>query len=116
MAFDFSYDDKGITLTVHQEAPGFLKSLFARPKGLKLEVLSAKDRNLLFAIADLKQAADSYPDSLRTDDTSIWMSHDVAAELDAQTANTLGLPPVVDLIFKTDAEGVPGQDQFRLRH
>ena len=116
MAFDFSYDDKGITLTVHQEAPGFLKSLFARPKELKLEDLSAKDRNLLFAIADLKQAAESYPDSLRTDDTSIWMRHDVAAELDAQTANTLGLPPVVDLIFKTDAEGVPGQDQFRLRH
>jgi len=116
LAFDFSYDDKGITLTVHQEAPGFLKSLFARPKGLKLEDLSAKNRNLLFAIADLKQAAESYPDSLRTDDTSIWMSHDVAAELDAQTANTLGLPPVVDLIFKTDAEGVPGQDQFRLRH
>ncbi len=116
MAFDFGYDDKGITLTVHEEASGFLRSLFARPKGLKLEDLSAKDRNLLFAIADLKQAAENHPDSLRTDDTSIWMNHDVAAELDAQTAKTLGLPPVVDLIFKTDAEGVPGQAQFCLRH
>lgn len=116
MAFDFSYDDKGITLSVHQEAPGFLMGLFARPKRLKLEDLSEKDRNLLFAIADLKQAAESYSDSLRIYDASIWMSHDVAAELAAQTANTLGLPPVVDLIFKTDAEGVPGQDQFRLRH
>lgn len=116
MAFNFSYDDKGITLTVHQEAPGFLKSLFVRPKGLKVEDLSAKNRKLIFAIADLKQASENYPDSLRTDDTGIWMSHDVAAELDAQTANTLGLPPIVDLVFKTDVEGVPGQDQFRLRH
>lgn len=116
MAFDFSYDDKGITSTVHQEAPGFLKSLFAHPKGLKLEDLSAKDRNLLFAIADLKQVAENNPDTLRTDSTRIWMSHDVAAELDANTAKTLGLPPVVDLIFKTDVEGVPGQNQFRLRH
>lgn len=116
MAFDFSYDDKGITLTVHQEAPGFLKSLFARPKNKNLNELSATDRNLLFAIADLKQVAESYAEGLRTDDTSLWMSHDVAAELDTQTAKTLGLPPVVDLIFKTDVEGVPGQDQFRLRH
>lgn len=116
MAFDFSYDDKGITLTVHQEAPGFLKSLFARPKNKNLIELSATDRNLLFAIADLKQVADSYAEGLRTDDTSLWISHNVAAELDTQTAKTLGLPPVVDLIFKTDVEGVPGQDQFRLRH
>lgn len=116
MAFDFSYDDKGITLKVHQEAPGFLKSLFSRPKGMSLDELSAKDRNLLFAIADLKQVAENHVDGLRTDDTSIWMSHEVGAELDAQTATTLGLPPVVDLIFKTDVEGVPGQDQFRLRH
>lgn len=116
MAFDFSYDDKGITLTVHQESPGFLKSIFARPKGLKLDDLSAKDRNLLFAIADLRQAAESYPDGLKTADTAIWISHDLASELDAQTANTLGLPRIVDLIFKTDVEGVPGQDQFRLRH
>ena len=63
MAFDFSYDDKGITLTVHQEAPGYLKGLFARPNRLKLGDLSAKDRNLLFAIADLKQAAERCPSS-----------------------------------------------------
>ena len=116
MAFDFSHDETGITLRVHQEAPGFLKSFFVRPKGLKLEDLSAKDRNLLFAIADLRQIAENHADGLRTDDSSIWMSHDVGAELDAQTATILGLPPVVDLIFKTDVEGVPGQDQFRLRH
>lgn len=116
MAFDFSYDDKGITLTVHQESPGFLKSIFSRPKGMKLDDLSAKDRKLLFAIADLRQAAESYPDGLKTDDTAIWISHDLASELDAQTADTLGLPRIVDLIFKTDVEGVPGQDQFRLRH
>lgn len=116
MSFDFSYDEQGITLTVHLQASGFLKSFFARPKELKLEDLSAKDRNLLFAIADLKHAAENYPDSLRMDDTSIWMSHDVAAELDTHTAVALGLPPVVDLIFKTDAEGVPGQEQFRLSH
>lgn len=116
MAFDFSFDDRGITLTIHQEVSGFLSTLFARPKQLKLEDLSTKDRSLLFAIADLNQVAERHADSLRIDDMSIWMSHDVAAELNAQTANTLGLPPVVDLIFKTDAEGVPGQDQFRLRH
>jgi len=116
VGFDFTYDDKGITLTIHQEATTFLKSLFSRPKGLKLEDLPLRDRNLLFAIADLKQLAENHTDSLRTDDTSIWVSHDVAAELDAQTAKSLGLPPVVDLILKTDVEGVPGQVQFRLRH
>lgn len=116
MALDFRYDDVGVTLSIHQEASGFLKILLSRPKGVNLDQLLAKDRNLLFAIADLKQVAEDHIDGLRTDDASIWISHDVAAALDAHTAKTLGLPPVVDLIFKTDVEGVPGQEQFRLRH
>lgn len=116
MLFDFSYDEEGITLSAHQEASGFLTRMFARPKGIKIDDLSARDRNLVFAIADLRQAADSHTDGLITSDDRIWMSHGVAADLDAQTASTLGLPPVVDLILRTDVEGVPGQAQFRLRH
>lgn len=116
MSFDFGFDSEGVTLTVHQQESGFLKRLLSRPTEQRLEDLSRSDRDLLFAIADLRLVAERHPDSLLIHETSIWMSHDLAADLAAHTADTLGLPPIVDLIFKTDAEGVPGQDQFRLRH
>ncbi|MCC6863394.1 MAG: DEAD/DEAH box helicase [Rhodobacteraceae bacterium] len=90
--------------------------MFGRSKRAGLDKLSANDCSLLFAIADLEQIAESHVDGLRRDDVSIWMSHDVAAELDTKNAKTLGLPPVVDLIFKTDVEGLIGQKQFRLTH
>ena len=114
--FEFAFNDQGITLSVHQETSGFLKRLLVSPKKINIDQLSSVDRNLLFAIADLKLAGESYPDCLNISADKIWMSHDVLAALDAQTAKSLGLPPLVDLVFKTDIEGVPGQDQFRLRH
>ncbi|MCA8926997.1 MAG: DEAD/DEAH box helicase [Alphaproteobacteria bacterium] len=116
MSFDFAYDDRGVTLSVHQHSGGFLKRLLARPVTLDIDRLSAQDRNLLFALADLRSAAESHADGLEIDAQRIRMSHDVVADLDSQTAATLGLPPLVDLIFQTDVEGVPGQAQFRLRH
>ena len=116
MSFDFTYDDKGITLTVRQRAPSFLKRVLSRPLGASLDEFASKDRTLLFALADLRLVAEPHADSFVVNDGAIWMSHDVAADLDAQTASVLGLPPVIDLIFATDIEGVPGQQQFRLRH
>ena len=116
MSFNFKFDADGVTLSPQKEATGLLKRFLPGPKSLSLSELSIKDRDLLFAIADLRSVAESHPGSLRIDDFSIWMTHNLASELDSHTADTLGLPPLVDLIFKTDVEGVPGQDQFRLKH
>ncbi|WP_214284007.1 hypothetical protein, partial [Bacillus subtilis] len=44
------------------------------------------------------------------------MSHHLAGRLDAETAQTLGLPPLVDLTLKTDIEGSLGSDTFRLQY
>ena len=114
--FDLELNEQGITLQVHQDTLGFLKRLLVNSKKIDIDQLSSKDRNLLFAIADLKLAGERYPDSLSIKDDSIWMSHEVLAALDAQTASSLNLPPLIDLVFKTDIEGIPGQEQFRIRH
>lgn len=115
-SFDFSFNDEGVTLCVNQETPGFLIRILGKQKKIDIDQLSTKDRHILFAIADLKHVAERHAGELITDEDSIWISHNVLAALDAQTATSLGLPPLVDLIFKTDIEGVPGQDQFRLQY
>lgn len=56
------------------------------------------------------------PGGLEISPYSIRLSHRLAALLDAQTAEVLGLPPVVDLTFRTDVEGALGTPGFRLRH
>jgi hypothetical protein len=112
----FSFDDKGITLASDPSSAGVLGRLLGRRRRASLDGLSEKDRDLAFAMADLKAAAGSDVEELHIDPSSIFMSHKLAARLDGRTASILGLPPLVNLLLRTDVEGLIGTPSFRLRY
>ncbi|UWR10924.1 DEAD/DEAH box helicase [Sulfitobacter mediterraneus] len=71
---------------------------------------------MLFAIGDLRAWEDTHPDDVEIATDHLRMSHDAAANLSAQAAETLGLPAIVDLMLKTDVSGVLGRPDFRLHY
>lgn len=113
MEFDRTIDRTGITLTVAEEK-GLLRRLLGTRDG-DLATLSAKDRRLAFALADLRALAAEQPDELELSERRIRMSHRLAAALDARTGDQLGLPPLTDLTLRTDVDGLLGSAGFRLR-
>ena len=74
------------------------------------------DGELALAIADLKALADDQPGSLAVNGERIRLSHELASRLRSDTASRLGLPPLVDLVLRTDAEGQIRSPSFRLRY
>ncbi|WP_237152183.1 DEAD/DEAH box helicase [Oryzibacter oryziterrae] len=117
MAFDFSFDANGVTLSLKPEKQGLLSGLLRRQRQRDLTRLPPDDRALLVAVADLKAlAAERGDDSLVIDAQQIRLSHALAAALDGASAAMLGLPPMVDLTLATDAEGIVGSPNFRLRY
>ena len=116
MTLDFSYDSDGITLRPPSNRAGLVRRLLARPEPPDLAGAKGIERDLVFAIADLKALADDRPGSLHVDADRIRMSHELAALVDSTTATTLGLPPLVDLVLRTDAEGQIRSPSFRLRY
>jgi hypothetical protein len=105
----------GVELSLIHEKQGLLKSLLRRKTNENIHSLSSRDRDLLFAIADLRAYADELGEEVEIGEDRIFLSHRLAAAIDAKAADVLGLPPLVDLAFRTDVEGFPGQSQFRLR-
>lgn len=96
---------------------GFLARLAGRAGSASLEDLSQEDWVLAQAIADLRAAAEEEGiDNLSIYDQTISLPHALVAALDSRTAETLGLPPVVDLVFETSVAGVLGNPSFRLTH
>ncbi|MEA5159811.1 hypothetical protein U5903_03395 [Cereibacter johrii] len=116
MAFTFSYTPEWITLRLAPQRTGLIGRLTGRAAAPDLDHLPSGDRALAFALADLRAAAEARPSDLSIEGDTIRMTHRLAAELDAQSAEVLGLPPLVDLTFRTDVEGVLGTPSFRLRH
>ena len=80
-----------------------------------LSNLSSRDSELLCAIGDLRALSEDMPEGLTILADEIRLSHRLAARLNSETARVLGFPPVVDLTFRTDAEGVLGSRSFKLR-
>ena len=80
-----------------------------------IDEMAAEDRCLAFAIAEVRMMADEHPGSARIEADSVWMRHRTAASLEGDFADALGLPPLVDLTFRTDVEGALGTETFRLR-
>ena len=76
--------------------------------------LAPEDRDLLFAIGDLRAWGDTHPDDVKIETDHLRISHDAAASLSSPAAEALGLPPAVDLMLKTDVTGVLGRPDFRL--
>lgn len=116
MNFDFVSTSEAVTLTVRPDKSGLLGRVFGKATPRDLEHLPPQERDLLLAIGDLRALGDEMPGSLKISSDGIVMSHRLAASLDGQTAQTLGLPPLVDLTLKTDVEGVLGSPNFRLRY
>lgn len=118
MAFDCSFSEDGITLTLQPEKAGLLDRLLRRRPARDLEKLSSDDRDLMLALAlaDLRALGDAQPGTLEITSDQIRLPHALAAALDGHTAERLGLPPVVDLTLRTDVDGLVGSPSFRLRH
>ncbi|MER2268726.1 DEAD/DEAH box helicase [Methylobacterium oxalidis] len=113
----FTFDPDAVTLSLQQGGTGLLGRLGLRRNRPELDRLPTEKRELLFAIADLRALAAEKPAELfEITSDRIRLSHRLAAAVDTKTAETLGLPPVVDLTLRTDVEGVVGSPSFRLRH
>lgn len=113
MAFSLTYDAGFVTLTL-QDGRRLLSRLTSRITDL--DRLPPEERELLYCIADLRSFADELGDTVEVGGQRIRMSHRLVAALPSKTAQTIGLPPIVDLTFRTDVEGVIGSPSFRLRH
>jgi superfamily II DNA or RNA helicase len=114
MAFSLTYDAHFVSL--HLESGGGLLQRLIGRKPQDLDQLPSSDRELIYAIADLRALADETGETLEITGQKIRMSHRLAAAITSQTAEALNFPPIVDLTFRTDVEGVVGSPSFRLRH
>ncbi len=115
MTFSLTYDAHLVTLTLEHDS-GFFSRLTARTKAYDLDRLPPEQRELIYAVADLRALAEENGEPLEIRGQQIQMSHRLVAALPSQAARALALPPIVDLAFRTDAEGVIGSPSFRLRH
>lgn len=95
---------------------GLLSRLISKPTIRSFTHLAPEDRDLLFAVADLRAWADTHPGDVTIAQDHIRVSHDAAASLSSPAAEALGLPPVVDLMLKTDVIGVLGRPDFKLHY
>jgi hypothetical protein len=115
MSFIFSYDAQNVSLTLSKEK-GVLTKILKMKSQQDLDRLACDDSSLLLALADLKSHADGSEDELKISPISILKSHRLAASLNSKNAEVFGLPPMVDLVLKTDVEGVVGSSNFKLRY
>ena len=108
--------DDTIEIRFPQQRKGILSRLISKPTARSFTDLAPEDRNLLFAIGDLRAWEDAHPEDVEIAAAHLRISHDAAAQLSAQSAEALGLPATVDLILKTDVTGVLGRSDFRLHY
>ncbi|MDE0420415.1 MAG: DEAD/DEAH box helicase [Gammaproteobacteria bacterium] len=113
MAFELDYDSEWVTVRPRQRR-GLRRLLEQRRRGV--DAMAEADREVACALAEVRMASEEDPDAVRIADDAVRMPHRVAAALDGRSASALGLPPVVDLTFRTDVEGALGTPSFQLRH
>ena len=94
---------------------GFLKRIRGSAKKQDLQHLPPGERDLILALADLRALAGEDTSGLLIATDHIRLSHRLAASVSGEVAQVLGLPPIVDLTLRTDAEGVVGSPGFRLK-
>lgn len=78
--------------------------------------LSDDHRDLLFAIADLRNWQDQHDGEVDIGEDYMRISHNAAASLSAKASAALGLPEDVHLTLKTDVTGVLGKPDFKLAY
>jgi superfamily II DNA or RNA helicase len=110
----WSIDAGGVTIAPTQAGGGGLRGLFCRDESPSFDELAARDDRLAAALGDLEAKAEELGEAVDIRPEAVRLSHLLAAALPAQTAQALGLPPLVHLTLAVDAEGVPGRPGFRL--
>lgn len=111
-----AFDEDQITLRPAPEQRGFLSRIAGRAqRSPELSTLTAADRSLALAIADLRALAEERGARLDIGADAITLDHALAAAVDAKTGQLLGLPALTNLTLFTDVEGVLGTPGFRLR-
>lgn len=116
MKFEFSFTGSAIELRVMEESIGLLARIVGRKIASQPLDGTNLERSVAFAIADLKTFSEEMGEPLVIEKDGVRLSHRLAARLDSQTAEVLGLPPLVDLVLKTDVEGQIGKPSFRIVH
>ena len=104
-----SYDKDGVILQFHSRQT-FLDRLLSRSSSPDID----KDQRLSFALADLRSTAEEAGDEVAVGNSEIRMTHLTMSDLSSDTADVLGLPPLVDLTLRTDVTGLIGGPDFRL--
>jgi len=106
-----SYDQDGITLEFRTRET-LLNRLLSRSSGLIID----HDQHLSFALADLRATAEELGDEVEVGGSRIKMAHRTLSALSSQTADALGLPPLVTFTLRTDVMGQIGSPGFRLMY
>ena len=106
-----SYDPDGVTLEFRSRQT-LLNRLLSRPSDRIID----HDQHLSFALADLRSTAEEAGDKVEIGGSRIRMTHRTLSGLSSETAEALGLPPLIDLTLRTDVSGLLGLPEFRLTH
>lgn len=107
----FEFDEKFVTIrfTSHQSLLDRVKSLFG---GKDKEPVN----KLGLILADLRAEAEQLGQELDVEPNFIRMRHQTFSSLSSETANALGLPPLVELTLRTNVAGTLGSETFKLSH
>lgn len=108
--------DDVIEIRFPEAKQGLFSRLMSKPSARTFTTLAPDDRDLLFAIGDLRAWGDTHPGEVNVTEDHLRLSHDAAASLSGPAAEVLGLPRAVDLMLKTDVTGVLGRPDFRLHY
>lgn len=106
-----SYDEATVSLEFRSRQ-SLLDRLLSRPSG----ALADHDHRLSFALADLRTVAEEAGDEVEISGSRIRMTHRTLSGITSETAEALGLPPLVDLTLRTEVTGFLGNSDFRLKH
>jgi len=106
-----TYDQRGVTLEFRSR-----QSLIDRLLSRQAEQDFDHDKRISFALADLRATAEETAEEAEVSSTRIRLSHRTLSALSSETADALGLPPLVDLTLRTDVMGQIGSPSFRLSH
>ncbi|WP_297778217.1 DEAD/DEAH box helicase [uncultured Roseovarius sp.] len=106
-----TYDQDGVTLEF-KSRQFLLDRLLSRQADQDFD----QDKRLSFALADLRATAEETGDEVEIARSRIRISHRTLSALSSETADALGLPPLVDLTLRTDVMGQIGSPEFRLTH
>jgi hypothetical protein len=108
---------EGVNIRFAEKKRSFVARLLsAKPADRSFDHLSDDHRDLLFAIADLRNWQDQHDGEVDIGDDYLHLSHDAVANLSAKASAALGLPEDVHLTLRTDVTGVLGNPDFKLAY